>query len=82
MLVSSLNQCILIHQGMELESCLTAVEDIEPSVDLKWEGLFDCRRVVGLGVDIDGEVVRLSVRAMLPLSKVKSDIQVVCRFLR
>ena len=26
-----------IHRGLELESCLITVEDIEPSVDLKWK---------------------------------------------
>ena len=61
MFVSSLVQCILIHRGLEIECCLITVEDVEPSVDLKWERLLYSRRVVGLGVNIHRDIIGLPV---------------------
>ena len=37
--------------------------------------------MVGLCVYVDGDVVRLSVRAMLAFCKVKGDVEIICNLL-
>ena len=71
----------LVHLGLKVKRCFITVEDVQPSVDFNREGFLDSRRVIGLCMDVDGEIIWFSVRAMLPFSKIEGDIKVMCNFL-
>ena len=62
MFISGFVQGILIHGGLKIKCCFITVEDIESSVDFKRQRLLDRQGMIRLCVNVDGDIVGLSVK--------------------